>query len=98
MTGGKDKAVAVKPVRVARVVAHVARPQHVGHDRCTHRQAGMPGVGLLHRIDREEANGVDALGIEICSSLGSFGYRHGAFLPVSSMMRNSIGNGLSRMG
>ena len=63
--GGEHEAVAVRPVRIGRVVLQVARPQHVRHGRCAHRQAGMAGVRSLHRVGREEADRVDCQRVEI---------------------------------
>src|SRR5213593_1072539 len=40
-------------------------PQHVREWRQCHRRAGMSLVGLLHRVHRERANGVDAELIEV---------------------------------
>ena len=62
VTGGEDEAVAARPVRIGRVVAHHVAVEEVGDGRERHRRAGVPGVRLLHRIHRERANRVDRLG------------------------------------
>ena len=59
VAGGEREPVAVGPLRVARVVAQEARPQHVGHRRRAERQPGMAAVGLLHGVDRQRADRVD---------------------------------------
>ncbi len=58
VTGGQHEAVAVGPVRIGGVELQEARPQHgcdVGHP---HRQARMPGIGRLHRINRQRPDGI----------------------------------------
>ena len=59
MAGGEHEAVAVEPVRVRRVVLHLVRVELVGHGRQRHRRARVAGVGLLHPVHREGADGVD---------------------------------------
>src|SRR5207302_11314738 len=58
--GRKDKAVAVRPPRGTRVVMQVARPQDVRHRRRAQRHAGMARAGLLHRINGQGPDAVDA--------------------------------------
>ncbi len=60
MSGGENKTIAVRPVRVARVVAQKLLPENVGERRHRHRRAGMPGDGGLHSVHRKRANRVDA--------------------------------------
>ena len=60
VAGGEHEAVAVGPGRVGRVEAQVAREQHVRHGGRAHGHAGMAGVGLLHAVDGQKADGVDA--------------------------------------
>ena len=60
VAGAEDEAVAVGPRRIRRVVAHDAAEEDVGRGRHGHRQAGMPGVGLLDRVHGQRANRVDA--------------------------------------
>ncbi len=43
----QDEAVAIGPLRMERVVAHDARPQHVGEGGQRHRRTGVPGVALV---------------------------------------------------
>ena len=61
----QDEAIAIGPAGIARVVAQELGPQHVGHRRGAHRQTGMAGVGFLHAVDGQEANGIDAELIEV---------------------------------
>jgi hypothetical protein len=49
--------VAVRPVRVGRVVAQMAAPQNLGDFRHAHRHARVAGVGLLHGIHGQGADG-----------------------------------------
>ncbi|CCJ89366.1 hypothetical protein BN132_1294 [Cronobacter turicensis 564] len=58
MTVGKNKAVAVIPCRVSRVVLEEAVPQHFGDIRHPHRGAGVTGFGFLNRVHAERADGV----------------------------------------
>ena len=60
MTRRQHEPIAIGPCRVLRVVTQVAGPQHVGHRRRAHRHAGMPGLRLLHRVDRQHSNRIDA--------------------------------------
>ena len=61
----QNEAVAVGPRRLFRIVAQELLPQGVGHRRQGHGRAGMTGVGFLHRIHGEGADGVDAQLVEI---------------------------------
>ena len=47
----------------ARVVAQHLVPQGVGHGGAAHRQPRVAGVRLVDRVDRQEADGVDAEGV-----------------------------------
>ena len=60
VAGGEDEAVAVGPVGMGGVVLEVPGPEHVRHGRHAHRHARMARVGLLHGVDGQEADGVDA--------------------------------------
>ncbi len=60
VAGAEDEAVAVRPLRVARVVLHDPLEEQVRRGRHGHRHAGMAGVRLLHRVHRERADRVDA--------------------------------------
>ena len=75
VTSGKDKAVAVGPVRLLRMILQKARPQEVCHGSRSHGQTRMPRVRLLHSIHGQAADRIDAelveLGlIEHLSSIG----------------------------
>ena len=59
MTVGEHEPIAVGPDRVLRIEAHDAVPDRVDQRRQRHRRAGVPGLGLLDRIDRQGADGVD---------------------------------------
>src|SRR5215470_9900926 len=59
VTVREHEAVAVGPDRILRIEAHRAVPDRVNQRRERHGRAGVPGLGLLHRIYRERANGVD---------------------------------------
>ena len=73
VAGGEDEAVAVVPVGVRGVVLEEAVPEGVGHGRGAHRAAGVSVARLLHRIGGEQAEGVDAEGVQA-------GVRHAALL------------------
>ncbi len=72
MPARKDEAVAVRPARVGRVVAQMARPDGIGHRGGAHRQAGVAGVGLLHAIGGEKPDGVDGQILKLLLSLSWF--------------------------
>jgi hypothetical protein len=61
---GQHEAVAVGPLRVGRVVAQVAVPQHFGDLGHAHGRAGMAGIGLLHAVHGEGADGVGQRGAD----------------------------------
>ena len=54
----EHKAVAVLPQGVPRVVAHDIAPQHLGDVGHAHGHAGVSGVGALHGVHGECADGV----------------------------------------
>ena len=62
---GQHEAVAAEPLRILRVVAHEARVEQVSRGRHAHRQSAVAGVGLLHGVDGEHANRVDAGLVEV---------------------------------
>ena len=64
MARRKQKAIAVFPLGILRVVTQELCPERVSHRRRAQRQAGMPRLGLLHRVDRQRADCVDAKLIE----------------------------------
>ena len=57
--GREHEAVAVRPAGSAGIVSHPLAVEHVGDGRERHGGAGMAGVGLLHRVHGEAADGVD---------------------------------------
>ena len=56
----KHKSVAVGPQRIRRVVAQILLPQFIHHRRQPHRRPRMSGIGLLHGVNRQRTNGIDA--------------------------------------
>ena len=56
---GEHEAVAVGPDWVLGIEAQDAIPDRINQRRQRHRRAGVSGVGLLHRVDRQRADGVD---------------------------------------
>src|SRR5689334_16686014 len=60
VTGGKQKAIAIFPLRIMRVMTQKARPQHVSHRRRAERQTGMARLGFLDGVECQGTNGVDA--------------------------------------
>ncbi len=56
---GEHETVAIGPRGVGRIDAQQAREEGVREWRERHRGARVPGIGLLHRIHREPADGVD---------------------------------------
>ncbi len=52
VSGGKQKSIAVKPFRIFRIVTHKLRPQNISRRSHSQRQTGMPGIRLLHGIER----------------------------------------------
>ncbi len=59
MAAGQHEAIPVRPGGILWVVAEEPRPQGVGDRRQAHGRAGVAGVGLLHRVDREGPDRVD---------------------------------------
>ena len=72
----EHEAVAVGPDRILRVEAHDPVPDRVDQRRQRHRRAGVPGLGLLDRVDREGADGVDRELVEIRAGQRA-GFAHG---------------------
>src|SRR5215475_6433091 len=58
------ESITIGPDRILRVEAQDAIPDRIDQRRERHRRAGVSGFGLLHRVDRKCANGVDAQLIE----------------------------------
>ena len=63
--GGVAETVAVGPNGIFGIEAQEMLPHRVGHRRQRHGRAGMSGVGLLHRVHGEGANGVDRKLVEL---------------------------------
>ncbi len=57
---GEHEAIAVRPLRVVRVVVHDARPQDVGQGGQRHGGPRVPRAGLLRRIHGDAADHIDA--------------------------------------
>src|SRR5271170_7770817 len=76
MTAGEHEAIAVEPVGLLRIVAQDALPQRVRGWCGAHRSTRMAGVGLLDRIDRQSANGINRNLVYVMFA------RHSALLPI----------------
>ena len=66
VAGGEDEPVAVRPVRVRRVVAHHVSVEHVRERRECHRRARVTRVRLLDRVHRERPDRVDRELPDLC--------------------------------
>jgi len=62
--GREDEPIPVRPPRIRRVVTQEAGVEEVRHRGHRHRQPGMPGAGLLHRVHAQHADGVHAQPLE----------------------------------
>jgi hypothetical protein len=85
VSGREYKPVAIEPLRVPWIVPQESRPQNVSHGGGAHGHARMAGIGVLHGIGGQNADGVDA-------SIFKFSYRflvHG-FLPRRASGNRSI--------
>ena len=58
VAGREHEAVAVRPLRIGRIEFQELGEQHGRDVGRAHRQAGMPGLRLLHRIHRQRPDGV----------------------------------------
>ena len=58
VAGGEHEAVAVGPVRVGGVELQMLGEEHRGDVGRAHRQAGMAGIGRLHRVHGKDADRV----------------------------------------
>ena len=72
MPCAQHKAVARLPRRIFRIMLHLL-PQRIRHGRGADRHAGMPAVGLLHRLDGKHTNRGDRSLISTCQT---FYYLH----------------------
>src|ERR1700730_10919183 len=68
----KDEAIAVKPMRVGRIIAENSLPQHISGRRRVHRGSRMARICLLHRVDGQHADGVDRQLIDIAPTCHFF--------------------------
>src|SRR5215472_3954035 len=64
----KHEAIAIGPDRVLRIKFERTIPYRIDQRRERHWRSGVSGVGLLHGIDGEGANRVDAQLIEFCGA------------------------------
>ena len=64
MACAEHKTVAVKPLRMRRVVAHHARPQRQRRHRHPHRHARMARIGCLNAVSRKHPNRIGCFGLE----------------------------------
>src|SRR5215475_5326863 len=64
----KHEAIAIGPDRVPRIKFEHTIPYRIDKRRERHWRSGVSGVGLLHGIDGERANRVDAQLIEFCGA------------------------------
>ena len=71
-------------------MTEVSSPQHIGHGCGIQRQARVAAFGLLHGINGEKANGIDALGIEIHTSVP-----HKWLLPIGAPVLGARRSGTS---
>ena len=76
---GEHKAVAIRPLGIARIVAQVALPQNISQRRQCHGRAGMAADRLLHRVHGEGADGVYAQLVKLsrgAAAVDRGGYSH----------------------
>ena len=71
VAGGEDEAVAIRPIRVGRVMAHYPGPQHMGQGGERHGRTRMARIGLLGGVHGQAADHVDAELLEISITGGS---------------------------
>src|SRR2546423_14887186 len=67
------EAVAIQPAWIARIVAEMLCPQHVGERGERHRSAGVTGVRLLNGVHRKNSDRVDAEVLERLPGSGRSG-------------------------
>ena len=65
VAGGEDKAVAVVPARVRGIVLKETVPEGVGHGGLTHGATGVTVARLLHGVGGQQAQSVDAEGVQV---------------------------------
>ena len=81
---GEHEPVPPQPRRVGRVVAQQPLEEQVGGGRQAHRGAGVAGAGLLDRVHRENAHGVDGTLVELVPGQGSGFCAHRPSVPTSA--------------
>ena len=59
VAGAEDKAVAVRPGGIGRIIAQMPAPERQRGCGHAHRQAGMARIGGLHSIQRQHPNRID---------------------------------------
>ena len=92
VTGGQHESIAVKPLRILRVVRHRFAENHVAHRRAPHGQTRVTRVGLVDGIDGQETNGVDAIVDRF-----RLGARRGGDRARSRANDRALGRGLGRL-
>ncbi len=55
---GQHETIAIRPIRIARVMLHIIVPEHLGDVGHAHGRARVPGFGFLHGIHTQRTNGV----------------------------------------
>ena len=73
VAGGQDKAIAVRPQRIGRVIAQELLPQGTGDRRQAHWRTRVARVRLFDRVHRQGADGVDATLVEVALAGGATG-------------------------
>src|SRR5258708_1814204 len=78
------KSVAIQPGRISGIVAQKFLPKAISNRRQSHRCPGMPRVGLLHRIDSQSSNRIDAQLVQLLACHHHlFTGHHATFAPCS---------------
>ena len=77
VAGREHEAVAVRPFRVGGIVLEELGEQHGRDVGRAHRQAGMAGLRLLHRVHRERPDGVRHAVMLGAAERSGFGFAHG---------------------
>jgi hypothetical protein len=82
VTVREHEPIAVGPDRVLRVEAHDAVPDRVDQRGERHRRAGVPRLGLLDRVNRKRADGIDTqlINFHACHWLSNLRRTHGFLL------------------
>src|SRR5215469_7863825 len=63
----QNKTISIGPDGILRIEAKNAIPDGIDKRRKRHGGAGMSGLSLLHCVNRERTNGIDAQLIQLCS-------------------------------